>query len=64
MSRHVLNQPFGKVTLNTANQVVVRSVNGQTDNAESVIFLDGRSGDAGEETLLHATFEAEDGDLG
>jgi hypothetical protein len=32
-------------------------------DAEGVVFHDGRAADATEETLLHATLEAEDGDF-
>jgi hypothetical protein len=64
MGRHVVDQPHREITLNTTNHIVVLGIYVLTDEAESVIFLDCRSGDTTEETLLHTALEAKDGDLG
>jgi hypothetical protein len=61
---HIVYQSTSEVTLNTANEVVVLGIHTLADCTECVVFLDSRSGDTSEQALLHATFEAEDRDLG
>jgi len=59
----VIDEAASKVTLDTTNHVVVFGVGAFTDDTEGMVLHDARPGDTSEETLLHATFEANDSDL-
>lgn len=60
----ILDQLGSKVSLHTANHVMIWGFASFRNDAEGVVLHDGCARDAAEETLLHASVEAQDSDAG